>query len=307
MTLELDGVIIGVPYLFRWRDELMFFQSGFDPEHEASSPGHVVFGFRRPGPAARLARARAALGGALARGASGAPAALTLALALGACGGSDGDSSDDAALVDGPGAPGVGQLPDPEPPADTVPIGAPQGEVPDGVGAQIDASGLRLVVDGACGAAGQEISASLFLNAAEDADDDGPGTNVTAFASFDQGLGDSIEEVSRTDDALRFRIAEPDLVALTATLEGRALTRYFGAWPDGAPAASALRKPAPAGCLWALRLPPEDGSASFCAGVYSRGGQGTLGQGERRLDVQGCDTANEAGLQIIELAPVGDD
>ena len=45
VTLELDGVIIGVMYLFRWRDELMFFQSGFDPEHEALSPGHVMFGW----------------------------------------------------------------------------------------------------------------------------------------------------------------------------------------------------------------------------------------------------------------------
>ena len=344
VTLELDGVIIGVLYLFRWRDELMFFQSGFDPEHEALSPGHVMFGwtyreaierglrradmlkgeyrykgawarretflhdhvFHRPGPAAWLARARAALSGTLARGSSGAPAALTLALALGACGGSDGDSSDDAALAGEPGAPGIGQLAEPEPPADTVSIGAPQGELPDGVGDQIDTSGLRLVVDGACGAAGEEISASLFL-AAEGADDEGPGTNVTAFAGFDQGLGNSIEEVSRTDDALRFRFTRPDLVALTATLEGRTLTRYFGAWPDGAPAASTLRKPAPAGCLWALRLPPEDGSPSFCAGVYSRGGQGVLGRGEQRLDVQGCETVNEAGLQIIELAPVGDD
>ena len=343
VTLELDGVIIDVLYLFRWRDELMFFQSGFDPEHEALSPGHVMFGwtyreaierglrradmlkgeyhykgawarretflhdhvFHRPGPAARLARARAALAGARARGASGAPAALTLALALGACGGSDGDSSDDAALVAGPGALGIGQLSDPEPPADAVPIGAPQDEVPDGVGVGIDASGLRLVVDGACGAAGDEVSASLFLNVAEDADDDGSGTNVTAFASFDQGLGDSIELTSRTDDALRFRFARPDIVALTATLEGRTLTRYFGAWPDGAPAASALRKPAPAGCLWSLRLPAQDGGASFCGSVYSRGGQGVLGRGEQRLDIQGCETVNEAGLPIIETTPVG--
>lgn len=97
VTLELDGVIIGVLYLFRWRDELLFFQSGFDPAHEALSPGHVMFGwtyreairrglrradllkgeyhykeawardetflhdhlFHRPGPLAWLARARA--------------------------------------------------------------------------------------------------------------------------------------------------------------------------------------------------------------------------------------------------------
>ncbi len=43
VTLELDGGIIGVMYLYRWRDELMIFQSGFAPEHEALSPGHVMF------------------------------------------------------------------------------------------------------------------------------------------------------------------------------------------------------------------------------------------------------------------------
>ena len=45
VTLELDRVIIGVLYLFRWREELLFFQSGFSPAHEALSPGHVLFGW----------------------------------------------------------------------------------------------------------------------------------------------------------------------------------------------------------------------------------------------------------------------
>lgn len=45
VTLELDGTVIGVLYLFHWRDELMFFQSGFDPAHEPLSPGHVMFGW----------------------------------------------------------------------------------------------------------------------------------------------------------------------------------------------------------------------------------------------------------------------
>ncbi len=42
-TLKLDGNIIGVQYIFLWRGELMFMQSGYSPEHESLSPGHVLF------------------------------------------------------------------------------------------------------------------------------------------------------------------------------------------------------------------------------------------------------------------------
>lgn len=42
-TLKLDGRIIGVQYIFLWRGELLYFQSGYSPEHENLSPGHVLF------------------------------------------------------------------------------------------------------------------------------------------------------------------------------------------------------------------------------------------------------------------------
>lgn len=42
VTLSLNSEIIGVLYLFNWRGTLMFFQSGFSPDHEALSPGHVM-------------------------------------------------------------------------------------------------------------------------------------------------------------------------------------------------------------------------------------------------------------------------
>lgn len=42
-TLKLDGRIIGVQYIFVWRGELLFMQSGYSPEHESLSPGHVLF------------------------------------------------------------------------------------------------------------------------------------------------------------------------------------------------------------------------------------------------------------------------
>lgn len=42
-TLRLNGEIIGVQYIFVWRGELLFFQSGYSPDHEALSPGHVLF------------------------------------------------------------------------------------------------------------------------------------------------------------------------------------------------------------------------------------------------------------------------
>ncbi|MGQ7845328.1 GNAT family N-acetyltransferase [Granulosicoccus sp. 3-233] len=42
-TLKLDGKIIGVQYIFVWRGELLFMQSGYSPEHENLSPGHVLF------------------------------------------------------------------------------------------------------------------------------------------------------------------------------------------------------------------------------------------------------------------------
>ena len=42
-TLSLDGNTIGVLYLFHWRDSLLFFQSGYSPDHQSLSPGHVLF------------------------------------------------------------------------------------------------------------------------------------------------------------------------------------------------------------------------------------------------------------------------
>ena len=42
-TLKLDGQIIGVQYILVWRGELQFFQSGYSPDHESLSPGHVLF------------------------------------------------------------------------------------------------------------------------------------------------------------------------------------------------------------------------------------------------------------------------
>ena len=249
-----------------------------------------------------------------------APSVLLVALALGACGGSgsDGDGGPaDAEVGDEPGAPGIGQLPTPDAPADTTEVDGAQQALPDRIAAGTQDALLRLVVDGACGAAGEEIAASLYLDAVAVADEEdgggddgeggaGLGTNVTAYADFAQGLGNTIDVVSRTDDAIRFRITRPDVVALTATVEDRTLTRYFGAWPADAPAVSALRKAAPAGCLWSLRLPPDGGGASFCGTVYSRGGEGLLGQGERRLDIAGCETENAAGLPVIGLPAVGD-
>lgn len=44
-TLKLDDQIIGVQYIFAWRGELMFMQSGYSPDHESLSPGHVLFTF----------------------------------------------------------------------------------------------------------------------------------------------------------------------------------------------------------------------------------------------------------------------
>ena len=251
-------------------------------------------------------------------------AALGAALALGACGGSDDDP--DGAPVDGADggadggagggeAPGLGQLPTPTAPVDALDVAGPGDEVPEPIAAQAGDAALRMVFDGACGSAGEEMSARLYLDTVDGPDgpdgqgdggagDEGIGTNVTAFASFEQGLGSSIELLSRTDDAIRFRIVEPDVVALTATVEGLTLTQYLGAWPAGEPAASALRKPTPAGCLWSLRLPPVGGGSSFCGSAYSFGGAGELGQDERRLDVAGCETENAVGLPIVELEPI---
>ena len=42
-TLVLNGKTIGVLYIFLWRGTLFFFQSGFSPEHDSLSPGHVLF------------------------------------------------------------------------------------------------------------------------------------------------------------------------------------------------------------------------------------------------------------------------
>lgn len=43
VTLSLNDAIIGVQYVLDWRNTLWFFQSGFAPEYEHLSPGHVLF------------------------------------------------------------------------------------------------------------------------------------------------------------------------------------------------------------------------------------------------------------------------
>lgn len=42
-TLKLDNDIIGVQYIFLWRGELLFMQSGYSPAAQGLSPGHVLF------------------------------------------------------------------------------------------------------------------------------------------------------------------------------------------------------------------------------------------------------------------------
>lgn len=42
-TLRLNNSIIGVQYIFLWRGELLFYQSGYSPEHDDLSSGHVLF------------------------------------------------------------------------------------------------------------------------------------------------------------------------------------------------------------------------------------------------------------------------
>ena len=51
-SLEVPGASAGEPprpiamfYCYRYRDEILYFQSGFDPEYEKYSPGHVLMGF----------------------------------------------------------------------------------------------------------------------------------------------------------------------------------------------------------------------------------------------------------------------
>lgn len=45
VTLTINDEIIGVLYLYLWRNTLYFFQSGFSPNHESLSPGHVMFSY----------------------------------------------------------------------------------------------------------------------------------------------------------------------------------------------------------------------------------------------------------------------
>ena len=42
VTLRLNNDIIGVQYIFYWKNSLLFFQSGFLPAYESLSPGHVM-------------------------------------------------------------------------------------------------------------------------------------------------------------------------------------------------------------------------------------------------------------------------
>ncbi len=238
---------------------------------------------------------------------------------LGACGGSDGDAD---AVPDEPQD--VEQLPLPGSPPDGALVDGPTVQPPDSVSDEARGARLRFVIDGGCGVAGEEISLSAFLAEADPgvdgggdagepdpdaagatSDELGIGTNVTAYTSFAQGFGDSVELVSRDDDAIRFRLVRQDIVALTASFEDTTLTNYFGAWPAEAPAASALKKEAPAGCLWSLRLPATDGAPPVCQSAYSRQGAGSLGQPARRLEIAGCETIEDSGIPIVELPGTG--
>ena len=41
--MRLNDEIIGVQYIYLWHGELLFYQSGYSPEHDDLSPGHVLF------------------------------------------------------------------------------------------------------------------------------------------------------------------------------------------------------------------------------------------------------------------------
>ena len=45
LSLELDGKIIAVEYAFFYKKSVLFFQTGFDPEYEHLSPGHLLLTF----------------------------------------------------------------------------------------------------------------------------------------------------------------------------------------------------------------------------------------------------------------------
>lgn len=42
ITLSVDDVVIGVEYAFKFNESLLFFQSGFDPDYQHLSPGHLL-------------------------------------------------------------------------------------------------------------------------------------------------------------------------------------------------------------------------------------------------------------------------
>jgi len=120
---------------------------------------------------------------------------------------------------------------------------------------------------------------------------------VTSYVSCSQSLGDSLSQVSVADSAASFAFDQQDIFSLTVELDNGSVTAYLASFAADTPTPAILRKPAPGGCLYALRLP------GYCATGYAKGGTLSFARDGQRISAQGCELDNPGNLPVFELEP----
>lgn len=229
---------------------------------------------------------------------------LLLSLVLAACGGGGGNNSavedaGDSAGEDASDQDGLNQEIDP----DTGIIGEvgepsePVVDVPDEL-AELDQIGLTIDAAARCATAGQSFDLTVTRTPSQaelDAGVPDEPQDVSAYVTLTQGLGQSLELLSRGDGAIQLQHRQQDIVGLTAEVGNGSTTAYLAGFASDAPTPVLLQKPVPGGCLYALRTP------GYCATGIARSGQFSIGIADQAIFAQGCELENPAGHPVVQL------
>jgi len=223
-----------------------------------------------------------------------------ITLLVGCGGGSDGNNALEGA-ADVENTITLGQAPTPDEGEVGVvgPLASPSQPVPDDL-AGLDRVSLVIDSGSRCAVVGEPLNVGVTRALTDEEIAVGnPATapDVTSYVSYSQSLGDSLSQVSVADSAASFAFDQQDIVSLTVELDNGSVTAYLAGFAADTPTPAILRKPAPGGCLYALRL------SGYCATGYAKGGTLSFARDGQSISAQGCELDNPGNLPVFELEP----
>ena len=226
---------------------------------------------------------------------------LLSALSLMACSGSGSDNSPDVSddqVASGENDPNeLGTI-------ENVPVG--EGELVSGDSqlgdpeSEAERVGLVVASSQRCAVVSEPVEVVITSQLEEDdeASESGVRPNITGLVTFDQSLGNSLELVSRNDDAAIFQMTEQDIVGLTASTANSSVTAFIAGYDNDAPESFIIRKPVSSGCLYAFK------SQNECVTGLSTTGNFAVSRNGVSISAVGCELQNPDNLPLIEL-PAG--